>query len=372
MLLIVAGLLLGSFVRLMRVDRGFEVQNILTAQLSPSGPRYDDDVKRKILYHDIAAKLASEPGVVSAGLISVLPLNGQLWADAISVPGDTRPVLERPIAAYRPVTPDYFRTMSIRLIAGRTIAETDQPRKVAIISQHTAEAVWPHQDPIGKQFRRGDPHEPLLEIIGVVADVRATTLQDAPGLMVYVPYWDRVPWSVQIAARSAGDPVALAGAIRDAVWSVDSQLPASNIETMEQIQSKSLSERRFQIALLALFAGSALLLAALGIYGVLAFSVARRTNEIGIRMALGAQQSSIVSMVMRRGLVPVAFGLAVGVAGALALGKLLSGLLFAISPYDWRTILAVIALTTICALAACWLPARRATQVDPLVALRYE
>jgi putative ABC transport system permease protein len=262
--------------------------------------------------------------------------------------------------------------MSIRLIAGRTIAETDQPRKVAIISQHTAEAVWPHQDPIGKQFRRGDPHEPLLEIIGVVADVRATTLQDAPGLMVYVPYWDRVPWSVQIAARSAGDPVALAGAIRDAVWSVDSQLPASNIETMEQIQSKSLSERRFQIALLALFAGSALLLAALGIYGVLAFSVARRTNEIGIRMALGAQQSSIVSMVMRRGLVPVAFGLAVGVAGALALGKLLSGLLFAISPYDWRTILAVIALTTICALAACWLPARRATQVDPLVALRYE
>jgi putative ABC transport system permease protein len=153
---------------------------------------------------------------------------------------------------------------------------------------------------------------------------------------------------------------------------VDSQLPASNIETMEQIQSKSLSERRFQIALLALFAGSALLLAALGIYGVLAFSVARRTNEIGIRMALGAQQSSIVSMVMRRGLVPVAFGLAVGVAGALALGKLLSGLLFAISPYDWRTILAVIALTTICALAACWLPARRATQVDPLVALRYE
>jgi putative ABC transport system permease protein len=372
MLLIVAGLLLASFVRLMRVDRGFEVQNILTAQLSPSGPRYDDDVKRQILYHDIVAKLATEPGVVSAGLISVLPLNGQLWADAISVPGDTRPVLERPIAAYRPVTPDYFRTMGIRLIAGRTIAETDQPRKVAVISQHTAEAVWPHQDPIGKQFRRGDPHEPLLEIIGVVADVRATTLQDAPGLMVYVPYWDRVPWSAQIAARAAGDPVAIAGAIRDAVWSVDSQLPVSNIETMQQIQSKSLSERRFQIALLALFAGSALLLAALGIYGVLAFSVARRTNEIGIRMALGAQQSNIVSMVMRRGLVPVAFGLAAGVAGALALGKLLSGLLFAISPYDWRTILAVIIVTMLCALAACWLPARRATQVDPLVALRYE
>jgi predicted permease len=372
LLLIVAGLLLTSFVRLMGVNRGFEVQHILTAEIAPSRPRYDDDAKRQRLYHDVIAKLQTEPGVTSAGVISVLPLNGQFWADLISVPGDTRPVMERPIAAFRPVTPDYFRTMGIRLMAGRAIAESDQPRKVVIVSQHTAETVWPGQDAIGKQFKRGDPKDPPYEIVGVVADVRATSLQDAPGLMVYVPYWDRAPWSAAIAVRTAGDPVAAAGAIRAAVWSVDSQLPVSDIETMEQIESRSLSQRRFQIALLAVFAGSALLLAALGTYGVLAFSVARRTNEIGIRMALGAQPGNILSMVIRRGLVPVAFGLVVGVAGALSLGRVLSSLLFAVSPYDWRTILGVVALTLICALAACWIPARRATRVDPLEALRYE
>ncbi len=372
LLLIVAGLLLTSFARLMGVDRGFEVQHILTAEIAPSRPRYDDDAKRQRLYHDVIAKLQTEPGVMSAGVISVLPLNGQFWADLISVPGDTRPIMERPIAGFRPVTPDYFRTMGIRLMAGRAIAESDQPRKVVIVSQHTAETVWPGQDAIGKQFRRGDPKDPPYEIVGVVTDVRATSLQDAPGLMVYVPYWDRAPWSAAIAVRTAGDPVAAAGAIREAVWWVDSQLPVSDIETMEQIESRSLSQRRFQITLLAVFAGSALLLAALGTYGVLAFSVARRTNEIGIRMALGAQAVNILSMVMRRGIVPVAFGLVAGVVGALALGRVLSGLLFAVSPYDWRTILGVVALTLICALAACWIPARRATRVDPLEALRYE
>jgi predicted permease len=372
LLLIVAGLLLTSFVRLMGVDRGFEVQHILTAEIAPSRPRYDDDAKRQRLYHDVIAKLQTEPGVKSAGVISVLPLNGQFWADLISLPGDTRPIMERPIAAFRPVTPDYFRTMGIRLMAGRAIAESDQPRKVVIVSQHTAETVWPGQDAIGKTFKRGDPKDPPYEIVGVVADVHATSLQDAPGLMVYVPYWDRAPWSAAIAVRTAGNPVAAAGAIREAVWSVDSQLPVSDIETMEQIESRSLSQRRFQMALLGVFAGSALLLAALGTYGVLAFSVARRTNEIGIRMALGAQPTNIVSMVMRRGLVPVAFGVVAGVAGALALGRVISGLLFAVSPYDWRTILGVMALTLICALAACWIPARRATRVDLLDALRYE
>jgi predicted permease len=372
LLLIVAGLLLTSFVRLMGVDRGFEVQHILTAEIAPSRPRYDDDAKRQRLYHDVIAKLQTEPGVKSAGVISVLPLNGQFWADLISLPGDTRPIMERPIAAFRPVTPDYFRTMGIRLMAGRAIAESDQPRKVVIVSQHTAETVWPGQDAIGKTFKRGDPKDPPYEIVGIVADVHATSLQDAPGLMVYVPYWDRAPWSAAIAVRTAGNPVAAAGAIREAVWSVDSQLPVSDIETMEQVESRSLSQRRFQMALLGVFAGSALLLAALGTYGVLAFSVARRTNEIGIRMALGAQPTNIVSMVMRRGLVPVAFGVVAGVAGSLALGRVISGLLFGVSPYDWRTILGVMALTLICALAACWIPARRATRVDLLDALRYE
>jgi predicted permease len=372
LLLIVAGLLLTSFVRLMGVDRGFQVQHILTAEISPPTPHYKDQSKRGQLYHDIVLKLQTEPGVVSAGLISVLPLNGQIWADVISVPGDTRRMMERPISAYRPVTPGYFRTMGIGFIEGRDIAESDQPRKLAVISEHTAQTVWPGQDVIGKQFHRGDPKEPPYEIVGVVADVRDKGLEENPGLMVYVSYWDRAPSSAAIAVRTAGDPLTATGAIRQAVWSVDSQLPVSNIETMQQIESKSLSQRRFQIALLATFAGSALLLAALGIYGVLAFSVARRTNEIGIRMALGAQPQNILSMVIWRGLTPVLVGFVAGLASALALGKTLSSFLFSVHPYDPLTVLAVLIVTLISAAAACSIPARRATRVDPLEALRYE
>jgi predicted permease len=372
LLLIVAGLLVTSLVRLMGVNRGFAVEHILTAEIAPPAPRYQDDAKRLELYHDLIAKLETEPGVVSAGLISVLPLNGQLWTDVISVPGDTRPVFERPIVAYRPITAGYFRTMGIRLIAGRAVRESDRPRKVVVISEQTAQTVWRGENPIGHQFRRGDPTEAPHEIIGVVADVRDKSLQEGPGLMVYVPYWDRVPWSAAIAVRTPGDPIAAAGAIREAVWSVDPELPVSNLATMEQIEGRSLAERRFQIALLAAFAGSALLLAALGTYGVLAFNVARRTNEIGVRMALGALPANILSMVMRRGLAPVVVGFATGVASALALGRVLSGFLFCVRPYDLGTMAAVLMVTLITAVAACWIPARRATEIDPLDALRYE
>lgn len=372
LLLIVAGLLLTSFARLLGVNSGFSVQHILTAEISPPAPRYKEQGKRRQLYRDILEKVRTEPGVVSAGLISVLPLSGQLWADVISVSGDTRPMMERPISAYRPITPGYFQTMGIRLIAGRDVSESDDPRSVALVSERTAQTVWPGQNAIGKQFRRGDPKAPPYEVIGVVADVRDKGLQEKPGLMVYVPYWEHTPGSAALAVRTAGDPTTAAGAIRAAVWSVDSQLPISNIQTMRQIESHSLSQRRFQIALLAIFAGSALLLAALGTYGVLAFSVARRTNEIGIRIALGAQRGDILSTVMRRGLAPVAAGVAAGIAGALALGKVLAGFLFSVKPYDPTIVIAVLIVTFATAAAACWLPARRATKVDPLNALRYE
>jgi putative ABC transport system permease protein len=372
LLLIIAGLLLTSFARLMNVDTGFQAQHVLTAQISPSRPRYDDAAKRARLYHDVAAKLQTEPGVTAAGLISVSPLNGQLWTDIISVPGDTRPMMERPISSYRPITPDYFRAMGIRTIAGRTATDTDEPRRLAVVSQHTADVVWPGQDPVGKQFRRGDPKETPYEIIGVVSDVRSASLQEAPGLMVYVPYWTRPSSFASLVVRTSGDPAAMADAIRAAVWSVDSQLPVSRIETMDHIEDRSLSQKRFQTALLLLFAGSALLLAALGTYGVLSFSVAQRTNEFGVRMSLGAQPKSILRLAMLRGLVPVAIGAVAGLGGALAVGRLVSGLLFGVSPYDWKTVAGVMVVTGITAVCACWVPARRATRVDPLDALRYE
>jgi predicted permease len=371
-LLIVAGLLVTSFMHLMGVDKGFNAEHVLTAQISPPRPSYDEVAKRKQLYHDVVAKLQTEPGVTSAGLISVVPLNGQLWTDVISVPGDMRPITQRPISPFRPVTPDYFRTMGIRLIEGRTFADGDEPRTLAIVSEHTAQVVWPGQNPIGKQFETDDPKRPLYEVIGVVGDVRSVSLQEAPGLMVYVPYWDSPPSIGSIVVRTAGDPLAMAGAIRQAAWSVDSQLPVADIETMEQVEGRSVSQKKFQTALLILFAGSALLLAAIGIYGVLAFSVARRTNEIGIRMALGAQPANILKTVLRRGMAPVAMGIVAGIAGALAVGRLMAGLLFGVSPHDWKTMMAVLAVTIATAIAACWIPAHRASRVDPLEALRHE
>ncbi|MCX6636525.1 MAG: ABC transporter permease [Acidobacteria bacterium] len=371
-LLIVAGLLVNSFVRLNGVTRGFDVRNILTAEVRLPAPRYEAAEKRQQFVRELLAKLENQPGVLAAGVISVLPLSGEAWTDVVSTEGDTRPIIQRPIADYRPITPDYLRAMGIALRSGRAITEADRPRKTVVVSERLAQRVWPGELPIGKTFRRGNPKQPPYEVVGVAADIRGKDLQQEPGPMVYVPYWDRTPSNVSIAVRTALDPLAAAGALRRAVWSLDSELPLSGVRSMEQIERTSLAGRRFQMLLIAVFATSALLLAALGLYAVLAFSVARRTNEMGIRMALGAQRADLIWMVLRHGLAPVAVGLAAGVGGALALGRLLSSFLFGVGPSDAKTIQGVVAVTLAAALLACWLPARRAARVDPMVALRFE
>ena len=371
-LLAVAGLLVASFTRLIGVDRGFDVQNVLTAKVNLASPIYKEAAKREQFYKELLARLDNQPGVVSAGVVSVLPLDGERWNDVISVDGDARPTMERPMAEYRPVSPDYLRAMGIKLLAGRFLQEGDRPRKMVVVSERTAQVVWPGQNPIGKTFRCLDPDEPLHEIIGVAAGIRDKSLEQEPGLMVYVPLWERVPASASIAVRTSGDPSSAIGALREAVGALDRQLPISEVRTMEQIERGSVAQRRFQMLLIALFAGSALLLSAIGIYSVLASAVARRTNEIGVRMALGAQSFHIMSMVFARGLGPVAIGIAAGIAGALTAGRLISGMLFAVSWYDARTILAVVVLTIVAAVCACWLPARHAIRVDPIDTLRYE
>ena len=371
-LLITAGLLIHSFARLMNVDRGFEVRKLITAEIALPHTGYEDGAKRQRFYSNVVTKTRALPGVISAAMVSVLPLDGESWVDVISKPADHRPMMRRPLANYRFITPDYFRTMGIPLRAGRDIEETDQGRPVVLISENAATRLWPGENPIGKEFLRGAPDEKPYQIVGVVADIRTSSLQKKPDLMVYVPYWVRSQFTVALVARTAGDPRTQESAIRRTVGSVDSGAPVSRIRTMQQVMSESVESRRFQMLLIGLFAGMALLLASLGIYGVLAYSVARRTGEMGIRMALGARPGDVQTMVLRQGLKPVAIGLAAGIVGALALGRVLRSLLFEVSAADPATMAAVVAVLLAVAALACTIPARRAMRVDPMTALRYE
>ena len=371
-LLIVAGLLVASFIRLDAVQPGFDASNVLTAQVSLPATRYPDAEKRRQFYAEWIRRLEAQPGVVAAGIISVLPLLGQTWTDVVTVEGDTRPIAERPIIPYRPITSRYFEAMGIRLVAGRTIEDRDHPRKVAVVSERAAERIWPGQNAAGKLFRRADPKQPPFEVVGVVGDVRGASLLKEPDPIVYVPLWERAPAAGSIAVRTISDPRAGIGALRQTLMEVDAQLALSDVQTMTQIESSSVAQRRFQMQLITAFSAAALLLAALGTYSVLAYSVARRTNEIGIRMALGAARRDVIGMVIVQGLTPVAVGLGAGLGAALALGRLLSGFLFEVTPTDSSTFATVAAVTIVAAFPACWIPASRAARVSPMDALRYE
>jgi putative ABC transport system permease protein len=273
---------------------------------------------------------------------------------------------------YRPITSHYPAAMGIPLRSGRLIAESDYPLKVALVSQRAAERIWPAQNPIGKRFRRGNPDQPPFEVVGVLGDVRGDSLLKEPEGMVYVALWERAPAAVSVALRTTSDPRAAAGALRRAVSSLDTELPLSAVQTMKQVEADSVAQRRFQTLLVLAFAGAALLLSGLGTYSVLAYSVARRTNEIGIRLALGATRGQVLALVLRQGLVPVALGLAAGFAGALAAGRFLASLLFGVKATDATTFAAVGSLTLAAAFVACWFPARRAAHIGPLEALRDE
>jgi predicted permease len=278
-------------------------------------------------------------------------------------------MFERLAANSRFVNPDYFKTVGIPFQGGRPFEESDRGKDVVIVARRTAEQLWPGQDPVGKHLYRGD--EKLREVIGVVGDVR-TTLQQGPVVTVYFPYWQESVSDAALMVRTAMDPRSVAAALRSEIWKVDPEIPLQRIRTMEDMISEAAAPRRFQMQLVLLFAASALLLASLGIYGVVSYTVAQRTNEIGIRVALGAHTAAVYRMVLLQGLTPVIVGLLAGVAGALAIGRLLTSLLFEVSPADPLTISAVIVALAAVATFACTVPALRATRVDPMSALRYE
>ena len=370
-LLVVAGLLIGSFVRLLNVDKGFNADRLIAVEINLPQNGYGESAQRETYYRRLIAKMQTLRGVNTAAIVSKLPLQGEDWVDVMQREGEHLPMAELPLTNMRFCSSDYFHAMGIGFVAGHGFTEADRKRNVAVISEVTATHVWPGQNPIGRKFTRAEPGEAPFEVIGVVRDVRPGLAQQ-PVVTAYFPYWYRNRLSMTAVLRTSVDPRLLAPAVRSTVWSIDPDTVVGEIRTMQNVVSSSVGQRRFQVMLIAGFAASALLLSCIGIYGVVSWSVARRRNEIGVRMALGATSGNVRRMVVAQGLRPVLAGLAVGIATALASGRVLSSLLFGVSPRDPWTIGAVALVLAAVAALACYIPARRTTLADPLEALRYE
>jgi len=371
-LLVAAGLLIGSLVRILGIDQGFQANNVLTAGLNLPAMKYSDTRKRAAFFDRLLPALQRLPGVQAAGIVSTMPLAGDTWVDMITRDDDHRPVFERPVANFRFISPDYFAALGIPIRAGRPFQSADRNRPVVVVSATTAARIWPGANALGKHMRRSNASEPMAEVVGVVMDTRTGMKGDPPPLMVYIPYWSDNESGASLVIRTAQEPAAAAPAVRNAIWSVDSELPVSEMKTMQRIISDSVSERRFQTMLLAVFAVAALALALVGIYGVISYSVNLRRNEIAIRMALGARAAQVNRMVLGQGMRPVAAGLVIGIAVALGLGRLLQAMLFEIRPADPVVLGGVVVVLGVAAALACFAPARRATRTDPAMSLRYE
>jgi predicted permease len=371
--LIAAGLLLRSFVNLFEVDKGFATERVVTLNLNLPSTRYPDQPERIRFMKSLRDSVRTLPGVQSAGISNILPLGGEGGNNLLSLEGTTVPFPERPVADIRGVNPEYFQTLNIPLLRGGIFTETDGERKLALVSALTAERLWPGQDPLGKRFRIGDPNGPFVEVSGVVGDVRGVALDKQPSMTVYVPYWQRRTWGgPALVVKTSVDPLSLSSSIRSAVRRIDSELPVPGFQTMDQVVDESVAQRRFQMNLIVIFALTALVLASLGIYGVVSYSVVLRTNEMGIRMAVGAGGADILKMILRQAMMPVAVGISGGLIVSLVVGRLLAGLLYGVAPVDTVTIGSVILILTGVAALASFVPARRASRVDPVIALRYE
>ena len=370
LLLILAGLLMNSYTRLMRADQGFRAPAVLAVDIGISGDRYKDEAARDGFYHRVFESLAAQPGIQASAISSALPLQGETWVDHVAL---TKEEAEKTgtTVNVRFVSADYFRTLGIPLRAGRTFSENDRGRKpkASVVSQLLANILWPGQDPIGRKFSTGGDN--WLEVIGVAADVRVEAHR-RPVAMMYQSYWEWMPYRTVLVARAVGGPWSIAGAVRAAIHQADGAVPLPRMRTMEQVLEDSVATRRFQMTLALGFAAMALLVATLGIYAVVSYSVARRTPEIGVRAALGAQAPDLYRMVLKQGMAPVALGLAIAVVGALALGRVIESLLYEIGGRDPATMAVVAGAVGFVGSLACLIPARRASRVDPLVALRYE
>ena len=371
-LLIGAGLMVQSFVRLGRVALGFNPENVLKLQTALPVTQYVERSKRAAFYAQALERIRALPGVRGAGAASHTPLSPGNWAMEVAIEGRA-PSSQEPLSAdARAVTPQYFHTMCIPLLRGRDFTEQDGPDSTnIIISDAMARRFWPDEDPIGKRFRPGD-RNPWMTIVGVVGDVHHISLDQDRRPTFYFSSAQLGFNALAIVVRTSANPESFAAAVRKEIAALDRDLPIYSVGTMSAIVSDAAGQPRFQATLLGLFAVVALALAAVGIYGVISFAVARRTREIGIRLALGAQASDVFKLVVGEGMKLTIFGVSLGLAASWALTRLMVGLLFGISATDPVTFLIVSLLLAGVALAACYIPARRAMRVDPIVALHYE
>jgi putative ABC transport system permease protein len=375
-LVVGVGLLLRSLVALLDVPPGFEARNLLTASINLPESRYPS-AKEFIAFHDrLLERLRVLPGVDSVAVASGLPMDGNATVMEVHVEGAPPAGADHPPSAqWRLVSPGYFRTMGIPMRGGRDLNESDLAPgtldiRGAVISEELARHCWPGQDPVGRQFHPWNANRPAVTVVGVVGDVRLLSLDETPAAAVYLKV---VAWNpMQIAIRTAGDPRGLAGALRDQVRAIDPGVPVGLVRTMEDLLDQSTAPRRFTMTLLAIFAAVALLLAGVGLFGLMAFLVAERTHDIGVRMALGARKRDIFGLVVGRAMLLTSLGIAAGVIGALALTRTISSMLFGVGARDPLTLAATALLLVLVALVACWVPARRAVRVDPMVALRCE
>ncbi|MGH9764357.1 MAG: ABC transporter permease, partial [Blastocatellia bacterium] len=375
-LLLVAGLLLKSFNNLRQVNPGFNPNNLLTAVVDLPRARYSQQ-QRVQFERDLLSRAATVPGVKSVSEVFPAPLSGDSLTVGLEIEGRTDPPGQLPEGRVTVITPDYFQTMNIHLEAGRPFSarDDDESDQVVIVNRTLAEKYFSLQNAIGKRIGptiSSGPDTPMREIVGVVDDVKYSSITESASPAVYLPH-SQLPFNpMEIVLRTEGDPRSAVGGLKQSISELDKNLPIFAVRTMDEYLGSSVSTQRFSAVLLSIFAGVALVLALIGLYGVLAYTVAQRTHEFGLRMALGADRSNILRTVLIRGMSLVGFGLAIGLGGAFAASRLISGMLYGVRANDPVTFGLVAASFVVVGAIACIAPALKATRVDPMVALRYE
>jgi predicted permease len=373
-LLIGAALLMESLSRMSRVNPGFKPANLLTMQIALPQSRYDTDQKKAAFFDELTRRIESLPGVRNAAVTLTLPMTGYAMTPVQTADQPPLPLNQRPFAVLQTITPAYFRTLAIPLRRGREFTTRDilSATPVAMINESLARRLWPSYpnglDPVGQRIlARADPRP--VEIVGIVADMHQA-LEIDPLPSVFRPYAQNPFPSVALAVRTEGNPLSVVNSVRSEVLAIDRDQPVSGVKTMDELVEAEGGQRRVIVTLLGSFAGIALLLAVVGMYGVIAYSVAQRTQEVGIRRALGAQQGDILRLVLRQGLALALAGVAIGIGAAFALTRVMKGFLFQVSATDPWTFAGISVLFILVALLASFIPARRAANIDPMVALR--